>query len=499
MSSLQKASVLFILLLALVLAAWWGTVQHMVDILWSADVYSHGLLVPVISLWLIWRNSEDGVVAGPPAATGAVLLLPISLLWVVGEAMEAAILQHLALVFAIQALFLACFGWRMTWQNLFPLFFLFFMVPFGGGFVKPLQILTTDMVTWGLDISGVDYQAEGVLIRLANGLYEVAEACAGLKFLFTSIVTGVLLCYIAFESWWRRATMLLASFLVPIIANAGRVYTTLLIAEATDQDFAKSIDHVVYGWVFLSFVLLILIAGAYRFSDRHDHVRAYRRSSARWSVHWWHGAALLPMLAALWMTTTSARPATCDMAAIDPPGCADCDYRVLPSGHAQSPFELLGADASHTFLYRRGATRFLVYAALFAPDRADHRMVQGAYQTLRDDWLVLAGGATTDQRVDGVSFSETVVWRGPERQLVWRAHYTGGAFAESGRDAKISLGLSRLKGNAADGAALIIATDMRDGIDAARDDLRKFLSTFPPERFLWTQLTEAEDKAICAE
>ena len=98
---------------------------------------------------------------------------------------------------------------------------------------------------WGRKLSEVSFQAEGVLITLSNGLYEIAAACAGLKFLFTSLVTGVLLCHLAFESWWRRILMLVAAVLVPVLANAGRVFTTLLIAEATDQDFAKSIDHIV--------------------------------------------------------------------------------------------------------------------------------------------------------------------------------------------------------------------------------------------------------------
>lgn len=501
MSQSHKALLLFALGLAVLVGAWWGTVSQLADIFWNVDIYSHGLLVPLISLWLIWRREEDELPRpGTPSRTGALFLLPVALLWLVGEAMEASIVQHVALVLALQTLFLTVYGPAATRRHLFALFFLFFMIPMGSGLILPLQKLTTAMVTWGLSITGIEHQTEGVFIQLSGGLYEVAEACAGLKFFITSIVTGVLLCHLAFESWSRRGAMLLASVLVPIVANAGRVFTILLIAEATDQDFAKGVDHVVYGWVFLSFVLLVLIAGAYRFSDKREETVTAATPTEGWSPRYWHAAMLLPALVSLWVMSSSRARMTCELPPVEPPVCEDCGYRLLPNVKGQVPFELNGADATSTMLYRDGGQRFSVFAAAFMPDRRGHRMVQGAYRTLREDWLVFAGAPVGDQTVGGVSYSETVVWRGAERQLVWRAYMIGGQFTSaSGRAVKLELGMARLLGRPADGATLIIATSMGDGIETARGALERFLSTFPPDRFLWEQLMDAEDGAVCAE
>ena len=184
----------------------------------------------------------------------------MSVLWPLGGAAEAAILQHVAFIGAIQCLVLASLGIALYRVILFPLLFLFAFVPFGDQILVPLQVFTAKMVIWALDVTGVAHQSDGVLIQLSSGLFEVAAACAGVRFLFSSLVTGILLCHLAFRSWRRRALMVLASVAVPVLANVVRVYGTLLISEATDISFAKDVDHIVYGWGFLSVVLLILIA-----------------------------------------------------------------------------------------------------------------------------------------------------------------------------------------------------------------------------------------------
>ena len=502
MTVMQKTCALFALMVSILLVAWWPSVLHLLDIVWNVDVYSHALIVPFASIWLVWRNFEDGGHVGPPSVWGAVALVPITLLWMVGSAMEAGILQHLALVLAVQSLFLACFGWQAMKRNLFPLAFLFLVIPFGGGFVVPLQRITADMVIFLLQVTGVEFQAEGVLIELSNGLYEIAAACAGLKFLFTSVVTGVLLCYLAFESWTRRLVMLFASVLVPILANTGRVYTTLLIAEATDQDFAKSIDHVVYGWVFLSFVLFILIAIAYRFSDRREEATAVSRSapSGVGGVRAWHALIFVPIVAAIWMNQSAQTGTTvCNTESGPPPMCEECGYRLLPATHTQGVYQFEGTDADKHFMYRRGGERFSVIAGLFAPDRENHRVIQATYRGLQDDWLVLDGADVANQTVGGVQYNEMVMWRGNDRALVWRAYFADGQFAKGASDAKLRLGMARLAGRRPDAAALVFIHDMTGGLEEGRAELEKFLSTFPPDRFLWSELTTAKGETVCAE
>ena len=49
------------LMVILVILAWigywyWGTLEAMAQIWWRSETYAHGLIVPPITLWLIWRE-----------------------------------------------------------------------------------------------------------------------------------------------------------------------------------------------------------------------------------------------------------------------------------------------------------------------------------------------------------------------------------------------------------------------------------------------------------
>lgn len=497
---------LFALALAFVLAAWWDTVVHIATIVWRDEAYSHGLLVPPIALWLIWRRVSDGGM--PPARMflpALLLILGASLLWMLGRAMEAGILEHLALVGAVQSLVLLVFGPALYRQILFPMLFLFLVIPFGGSIVEPLQNITAKSVIWALGVLGVPHEADGVLIELSSGLYEVARACAGIKFLFTSLVCGVLLCHLALASWWRRAAMMLLAFLVPILANAIRVLTTLLIAEATDQSFAKDVDHIVYGWGFLSVVLLILIAIAYRFSDRREEqvaagqVRHGLPPLGLKGIGAMLVALSLPLFAGLWMHQSSMVTSHCRVNDIEAPTCETCGFRSLPLFGNVGFVSYQAADADFLHLYRAGGTRITAYGALYHPDRPEHRVVQGLEKNLQNAWVVLSGVPTKSVVVAGVPFSETVIWRAERKVLLWRAYFAAGSFHAGPMPTKVALGKARLLGGSASAAALVFSVNMDDGMEAARERLTKFLSTFPADRFLWSQLKEPEGHSICAE
>ena len=224
--------------------AWFDTIKHMLGIIWTVDTFSHGLFVPLISVALIWsRRGALKTITLEYSWWGGLSLLLSCLIWLVGTAAEVRLFEHVAFIAAMQSLIILILGWQFYKAILFPSLFLFLMVPFGQSIVTPLQLITADMVIASLDILAIPYQAEGVLISLSSGLYEVAQACAGVRFFFTSLVAGILLSYLVFHSIWRRIAILVAAMVIPVFANIIRVLTILLIAENTDQSFAKDVDH----------------------------------------------------------------------------------------------------------------------------------------------------------------------------------------------------------------------------------------------------------------
>ncbi|MCJ9430373.1 exosortase A [Kordiimonas marina] len=488
--------------LLLIGLAWWPDAQNLAWLVWTRDTYNYGLWVPVISLWLIWRDRDrlQGQ-ALTPWLGGAPVMAGAAILWLAGSFFDAGLLRHLALITALQGLTLVAFGPVVYRRVLFPMLFLYLMVPFGEGMIPPLQQLTADGTIRLLRLVGIPAQSDGVLITLPSGVYEVARACAGVQFLFTSLVMSVLMAFLAFRRWRKRAAMVLAGVLVPILANILRVFSILVISELTSQQFAKSIDHIVYGWVFLSFILLILIALAYRYADNaEDEAEADPGEVAaptRQAMAWIAVLILLPLGARLLLPPVEAST-VCPLPDKPLPACEGCGYRLLDASHTYGWPLYAGTDKEGKALYRHAGIRLQLYRALYSPERPGHRLSGLENRLGSDGWAPLPGRGGTTVTVGAYKAREIVLWRGAARRLVWQLQFVGGHAVTSLWQAKLWGGFARLRHGAARAAVLSVSTEISGTENAARAEIRNFLSTFPPETILWDGGINADKDILCA-
>lgn len=236
------------------------TVASLAGVWINSATFGHGFLIPMISAGLIWRARDRWSRLQPrPAPIALAALAGFSAVWFMARLVDVALIEQLAFVGILQAVTLAILGWRVCRAMLFPLAFLIFMVPFGEFLVAPLQVMTTDFIVWWLRLLDIPVFREGIFLHLPGGSFEVAEACAGLRFLIATIVLGVLFAHMFYRDWSRRLIFLGLSLLVPIIANGFRALMIVLIAYWTDHTVAVGVDHIVFGWVFLSIVLVLLL------------------------------------------------------------------------------------------------------------------------------------------------------------------------------------------------------------------------------------------------
>jgi EpsI family protein len=117
-------------------------------------------------------------------------------------------------------------------------------------------------------ISGLQAAIDGVFIQTSAGLFEVAEACSGIKFLIAMIALGVLVSHLCFASPWRRAGFMALAIVVPILANGVRAWGTIYAAQSMGVAWAGGFDHIVYGWIFFALVIGAVLALSWRFFDR---------------------------------------------------------------------------------------------------------------------------------------------------------------------------------------------------------------------------------------
>jgi len=227
----------------------------------QSTAYNHCFLVIPIAAFLLWERRSDiaGLTAKPTPWVG-LLGVPIAVVWLIAERLGIMEGRQLAAFSFVELLFLAVLGRRFWWAASGPLLYLYFLVPFGEFLTPKLQDITTLFIRHGLAILGIPAYIDGYIIEIPQGTFLVAEACAGLRFLIASIAFGCLYALMMYRSPVRRGVFIAISIVVPIIANGlrglGIVYLGYLLGSAQ----AAAADHIIYGWIFFSAVILLLIA-----------------------------------------------------------------------------------------------------------------------------------------------------------------------------------------------------------------------------------------------
>ena len=254
-------------LVLFILVLFHQTLWSMVDQWATSETYAHGFFIVPISSWLIWRRREVLLDLMPrPDALAIPVMAVLGIVWLLGEFAAVEVVKQYAVVAMLVTSVWLIAGHRLVWAWAFPLFFLFLAVPFGYFLVLPLMQFTADCTVALVRLSGIPVYREGFTFTLPTGTWSVIEACSGLRYLIASFTLGCLYAYLTYSSWMRRALFVLASIVVPIIANGLRAYIIVMIGHLSSMRLATGIDHIIYGWIFFGLVMLALfwIGGLWR-------------------------------------------------------------------------------------------------------------------------------------------------------------------------------------------------------------------------------------------
>jgi exosortase A len=248
----------------ILVAAYWPTWSEVFALWFNAEAYAHGPLVPAISVWLVWRvRAELGRVTDQPWLLAAVGVLAMMGMWVAGEVLQVAAVRHFAVVLMLIALTMCVIGKAASKFLIFPLAFLLFAVPFGDFLIDPMMEYTADFTVWALRLTGVPVYRDARMLLIPSGSWAVVEACSGTRYLVASVMLGALFAYLFYRTWKKRALFVLASILVPIVANWLRAYMIVMLGHLSQNRLAVGADHLVYGWVFFGvFIFIMFSVGA---------------------------------------------------------------------------------------------------------------------------------------------------------------------------------------------------------------------------------------------
>jgi exosortase len=246
--------------LALVFAwVFWPSISGMAS-RWTDAEYSHGYLVPLFSLYLLWRRRDLlGTEPLSPSWWGLAVLTGGLVVRAAGTYIyfdwlaTAALLPCLA---GVVLLFGGMKALRWAWP---AIAFLAFMIPLPfrveTALALPLQRMATAASTFFLQTLGFMAFSEGIVIRMGEVRIGVVEACSGLSMLliFAALATAIVL--VVERPWLDKAVILLSAIPVALAANILRITVTGILYKTTSQRLAELVFHDLAGWLMMPLAL----------------------------------------------------------------------------------------------------------------------------------------------------------------------------------------------------------------------------------------------------
>lgn len=412
------------------------------------DGASHGFLVAPLAVWLAWRALTAP--NAPPARPGWWLLLPtaaVSFLCVFFRAATVSVLEQGAAAILVWIAATALLGWRTGRALLFPIWYLFVAIPIWEALVPVLQPLTTAAAGSASQLIGIPTYIEGNIVHIPEGVFEIEEGCAGLRYFVSAIAIAALYAHLEYRRWSSWAALIGLAAALSIVGNWIRVVIVIYTGHTAGMQHPWVKDHASIGWVVFAFTLIPLFALTRRLDAREarepraqvDAIESTGRPPAALA-----GALVATVLAAgvpqaFWRAPGTADAPSSPQSLAAPDGQhgwrgplpADADWRPAcapPDG------ELLAS-------YEDGQTRVTVFGAFYKTQSQGREVVGYDTRIEGEAWTTAEEDRVTD-RESGEWRRAVLVKRGGRRRVVLYRYRVGGHPTASRLEAKLRQGLS---------------------------------------------------------
>lgn len=229
------------------------------------EYYSHGILIPPVSAYLIYqRFRNDKALHWSPGqgSNWGLLLIAVGLafyLWFFSQ--RAFYLAAFATILMIGGLVWTIGGNNVARRLIFPVAYLALMVPlpFIDRATLPLAMFT-GICSGGLArFLGLDVEIIGNAVKLPNADLVIGAQCSGVNSLITLTALMVLVAYLVDGPTWGRITLVLLAAPLAISGNILRVSTLLFVAREWGAQAGFVFYHDYSGIAFFAIVLALML------------------------------------------------------------------------------------------------------------------------------------------------------------------------------------------------------------------------------------------------
>jgi exosortase A len=256
-------SVLGSILLACFLFAFFPTLKSLISAWSNSDEFSHGFLILPICLYLVWRKRHT-IKNTPiqPTYWGLGIALLSLLLYLVAHLAEIKTLSSISIVILMGGVVIYLWGLLIFKELMFPLFFLFFMIPVPSQIYAyltiPLQLLVSQISAGLAQLASIPLYREGNLISLPDYTFHVVRACSGLRSMLSIMCLAAIFGYLTLRSNVLRGILLISGIPVAVFVNIIRVFLMIAIYYYFNYDLSHGSVHTLFGMIIFLIALIMV-------------------------------------------------------------------------------------------------------------------------------------------------------------------------------------------------------------------------------------------------
>jgi exosortase len=250
------------LLIAGAVIAAWNAWSDLLFIARKDEESSHIFLVPLAFLWIILVRRKSFRHCRPVGQWIGPLFIAVGwLLWTGGYRWDIQVFWHGGAVMMAVGAALTVFGVDVL-RKFWPAFLvLLFLVPVPGflreGMARPMQTITAQATQSVAELFGMNVERWGNTLAVNGTQIAVAEACNGMRMVFTLFLVSFTFAFITPLRGYVRFLVIAASPLTAIFCNVLRLVPTVWVYGRFSHPTAETF-HEVSGWIMLVVGFLML-------------------------------------------------------------------------------------------------------------------------------------------------------------------------------------------------------------------------------------------------
>ena len=257
------------ILVALLVVLFWHRLAWMGHLWWSDGLYSLSVLVPLISLGIIYakRNKLHALPVQPSRGGIAVVIVALGVTVVADWLDIVHSLTPLLVVTTLCGIVMALWGAAILKESFFSIAFLLMLVPVPPALLEridlPLQIMCAKAVEWLAHATGLPAERAGSILAFSgSGSINVAPACNGVRSTITMLMLSIIFVYLNRARWYSKLAVVAAAAPIAYLANLVRLFGIVSGAHLLGQRFMEheqTFDHVFGLSVFSGSVGLLIV------------------------------------------------------------------------------------------------------------------------------------------------------------------------------------------------------------------------------------------------